>query len=93
MRVYLSPQINIQQKISYIFEGDKITATIGSSSDTFDFSGLPDGSINSFDISTTLPLCPICGAERDNGVLSVILLNFIGEDATETEKFPEWVEV
>lgn len=87
MEYFLSP-IRTDDMISYSFETDKITAVINGESDTFDFSAMPDGIMN--DITTTLPYSPIIWAERENGILSVVLLNPIKEDATEQEKFPEW---
>lgn len=65
--------------------------TIETFTDIFDFTGLPDGIANG--IETSLPVNPIISAERENGTLSVVVLNFIGEDATQEEKFPEWQEV
>jgi hypothetical protein len=91
MRVLYSPQVNQGKKITYKFLGETITATLDGVSDTFDFSGMPDGSAVNFE--TTLLVNPIISAERVNGVLSVELLNFIDHDATEQEKFPTWQEV
>lgn len=90
MRILLSP-IFTEDAISYSFETNKITALINGESDTFDFSAMSDGVLD--EIVTTLPYSPIISAEKENGVLSVVLLNPIGEDATEEEKFPEWIEV
>lgn len=92
MIIYLSPQIS-DDKIMYSFKGEVITATIGGITDTFDFSFFPDGELDREAITTTLPINPICTANRVNGVLSIKLLNFISEDATYEERFPEWVEV
>ena len=44
-------------------------------------------------IETVLECNPILKAQRVDGTLSVELLNFISEDASEAEKFPEWIEV
>ena len=44
-------------------------------------------------IETVLEYNPILKATKVDGILSVELLNFISEDATEEEKFPEWIEV
>lgn len=92
MRILLTPQVN-DITISYSFSGEIITATIGEVTDTFDFSGFPDGEINFNDIETILPSHPVIEAKRENGILSVQLLNCISEDATNEEKFPEWIEV
>jgi hypothetical protein len=91
MKVLYSPQLNLKDKIIYSFQGETITATLNGTSDTFDFSALPDG--RAYDIRTSLPVNPICDAIRENGVLSVILLNYIDENADENERFPQWMEV
>lgn len=59
--------------------------------DTFDFSSMPDGIAQ--EINTILPFNPILRAERVDGVLSVELIKYVGPDATEQERFPEWMEV
>lgn len=93
MRILFSPQVPAVegQRIHYTFGDDVITAEIGGQTDTFDFSEMPDG--EAVDIETTLPVNPIISARKTNGVLEVILLNFIGPDATEEERFPTWQEV
>ena len=90
MRVLFSPQRS-DQRIVYSFSGETITATIGEQTDTFDFSQMPDGEM--VEVETTLPVNPIISARRTNGVLEVVLLNFIGPDAPEEERFPTWQEV
>lgn len=90
MRVLLSPQ-RADRKINYTFGNDVITATIDGQTDTFDFSEMPDGMATN--IETTLPINPILSARRVGGVLEVVLLNWIGPDATEEERFPTWQEV
>lgn len=59
--------------------------------DTFDFSTMPDGVAQEF--TTILPFNPILRAERKDGILSVELIKYVGPDATEQERFPEWMEV
>ncbi len=92
MQVKFSPQRN-DNRIEYGFSGEVITATIGEKTDTFNFSVVPDGQAVVYNIETTLPINPIVSAKRTDGMLSVELLNFIGADATEEEKFPTWQEV
>jgi hypothetical protein len=92
MKILLTPQVN-DLKISYQFKGETITATVNDMVDTFDFSSFPDGEIFHSDITTILPFNPVVYAVRDNGVLSVQLLNPITDDASEADKFPSWVEV
>jgi hypothetical protein len=94
MKILLQPQVNSDgKKIIYTFEGEVITASLDGASDEFDFTGFPDGEISGNDIETTLPLIVIVKAEKENGVLSVELLNFISEDAPYEERFPEWMDV
>ena len=91
MKLLYSPQVNTGKKIVYSFGVDTIIAQYEGKTDTFDFSAMPDGEAG--EIETTLSLNPILKAERKNGILSVELLNFIDENATELEKFPLWTVV
>ena len=94
MRIYKSPQIRADEKrFEFEFSGEMIVATLDGVSDTFDFTGLPDGEVGYSMIETVLEYNPILKATKVDGILSVELLNFISEDATEEEKFPEWIEV
>lgn len=90
MQVLLSPQrpVNSEDKINYEFGNDIVTATYKGVTDTFDFSGMPDGRAENID--TTLEVNPIISAERKDGVLYVKLKNYISEGATNEEKFPDW---
>lgn len=90
MKLLLSPQrpVNGEDKINYEFGNDIVTATYKGVTDTFDFSGMPDGRAEN--INTTLEVNPIISAERKDGVLYVKLVNYIGEGATDEEKFPDW---
>lgn len=87
MRIFLSPCFS-DKKIDYEFNGEKIIVTFEGQTEEFDFSNMPDGVLES--IESDLLVNPIIEAKREKGELSVILLNFINEDATEEEKFPEW---
>lgn len=92
MKVLFSPQVGIDDsKFAYSFDGEIITATFNGDTDTFDFSEMPNGNAN--DITSDLTINPIISAKRVDDILYVELLNLIGEDATEEEKFPEWIEV
>ena len=94
MRIYKSPQVGTDEKrFEFEFSGEMIIATFDSVSDTFDFTGLPDGEADYSMIETVLKYNPILKATKVDSILSVELLNFISEDATEEEKFPQWVEV
>ena len=94
MRIYKSPQVGTDEKrFEFEFSGETITVIFDGVSDTFDFTGLPDGKADYSMIETVLEYNPILKATKVDGILSVELLNFISEDATEEEKFPEWIEV
>lgn len=94
MRVMKSPQVRFDDvRFTFVFEGETVSATLNGVTDTFDFTGLPDGEIDSSMVETILEYNPIIRAKREAGVLSVEIMNFIPEDATEEEKFPEWIEV
>ena len=90
--IYKSPQFNNEIKYEYLFEGEVVQVLIGEDvMDTFDFTGFTqDGELDVTSVETTLPLNPILSAKRENGILYVKLLNFIDEDATESDKFPDW---
>jgi hypothetical protein len=92
MKVKFSPQRSDSQ-IEYSFSGEVITATMNEVTDIFGLSKMPDGKAMTAEIETTLPVNPILSAKRENGVLWVELLNCIGLEATEAERFPDWQEV
>jgi hypothetical protein len=92
MKVYLSPQnVSDDKKIKYAFFGESVTAVYGNERDTFDFTGMPLGVLDS--VETTLSVNPIIKAERTADGLYVTLLNYVGDDATQEENFPSWMEV
>lgn len=66
--------------LAYEVSGDALTVrhTAGGSetSDTFDFTGTPDGQLDTDTIETTLPVQPILAAERVDGVLTVTVLDW-----------------
>lgn len=90
MKVLFSPQRS-NQKIQYKFENDKVIATINNVTDVFDFTNLKDEMVRNLD--TKLSFSPVISAIRKNDDIHVELINFIGENAIEEEKFPKWVEV
>lgn len=78
----------------YQFNGEVVTVEIDGITDTFDFSAVPEGrQVDVDSILTTLPINPIHSAKRVNNELELVLLNFIGHEATEEEKNPSWVVV
>lgn len=100
MKIYLSPQtpLNPADRIEYEFEEDIIKVTLSDgTSDVFDFTKFPDGELQLEDengnslIDTELTFNVIISAKRVNGELSVELVNYIGADAPEHERFPEWI--
>ena len=93
MRIFFSPIVGLADQIQYTFDNDKITATYKGTTDTFDFTGMPDGQLDLSTLETALEVSPIMSAERIDGVLYIELLNPINEEDSEFHKFPEWIEV
>lgn len=91
MKILYSPQVS-DRKLTYEFNNDVVTATLNGVTDTFDFSGMPDGIADSIE-SEVFDFNPILSAKKENNILYLELINFIGEDATYEERFPEWFEV
>ena len=93
MRVYKSPQVRLDDKrIDYSAKGDKLTVTIEGVSDTFDFTNVI-GVLNMVSVRTTLIFNPIQKVERKNGNIEVTTINYIGQNATDEERFPHFQEV
>jgi hypothetical protein len=96
MKILFSPQIIAEenQNIEYQFGEDKVIAKIGDITDIFDFSEFPDGILDRVsDIETNLPVNPIQGVRRENGVLYVILLKWFPEGTQAEEMEFDWMEV
>lgn len=93
--IYKSPQFNNEIKYNYQYEDETIHVLIGEDViDTFDFTGFTqDGELDVSSVETSLPVNPIFSAKRENGILYVKLLNFIDNEASESDKFPDWEEV
>jgi len=93
MRIYKSPQVRLDDKrIDYSAKGDKLTVTIEGVSDTFDFTNVV-GVLNMVSVRTTLTFNPIQKVERKNGNIEVTTINYIGQNATDEERFPHFQEV
>lgn len=98
MKIFLSPQQAEISNFKYTFEDDLVIVEKDGVKDEFDFTGLPDGVFEKFDkegnliVDTLLGENPIIKAKKKNGVLYLTLLNIIGENATEEERFPEWID-
>lgn len=100
MRIKYSPcVIDNNKMITYIFEAEKVIATYEEETDIFDFFGMPEGELKTnyltgeTDIETVLNVNPIVSAKKENGILSIELKNYILPNATEEEKFPDWIEM
>lgn len=100
MKILLSPQVRDDNKIWYEVNEEKITVTINDITDTFDFTGLPNGVLKLLDdegnslIKTTLPEIPIIRAEKVDGELTVEILFSINIDETDERLlFPEPMDV
>lgn len=98
MKILFSPQVN-DKRIIYEFDGEIIRAEIGEHKDAFDFTGVPNGRLQIVDpesgdflLENNLPVNPIISAEKKDGVLYVELLNWISEDASESDRFPDWID-
>ena len=91
MRVLFSPQVRAD-KIEYKFINDKVIVTHDNMSENYDFSGMPNGVADSIE-SEVFGFNPVLSAKKENNILYLELINFIGIDATYEEKFPEWFEV
>ena len=93
MRIYKSPQVRLDDKrIDYSAKGDELTVTIEGVSDTFDFTNVI-GVLNMVSVRTTLIFNPIQKVERKNGNIEVTTINYIGQNATDEERFPHFQEV
>lgn len=103
MQIYLSP-IRADQKITYHFSGETITATYNNLTEIYGLSFIEEGQNirpieydddgkQTIHIPTNFPFHPIISAKRKNGVLYVELVNFIGKNASQEERFSEWKEV
>lgn len=98
MKVLFSPVLSETRKIEYTFTENSITIQYKGETDTFDFSNFGDGELvvigedGEDALDTTLDILPIESAKKEDGVLYVELLNFIGLDATDEECFPNWID-
>lgn len=101
MRLFLSPQeiTDPKDRILYKFNNQSMECTIDGITEVFNFEGLPDGKLDFYNKNTgennfytELPFNPIVSAEKKDGVLYLEIINRIGENASEEEKFPVWVD-
>ncbi len=98
MKILLSPQMRENEKIIYEFEEGIVRATYKGKTDVFDFRDFSEGELDlddgfgGFLVETDLDYQPIRQAKKENGVLYVKLMNFIGLNATPEECFPDWID-
>ena len=93
MKVYKSPQVRIDGKrIEYTFDRNKITAVFDGVTGVFDLSTVKSA-ISPKSIRTTLAFNRFERVEYIDNDLEVTVTNFIGVDATEAERFPNFQEV
>ena len=91
MKIYKSPQVRMDGKrITYDFSGSKISATLDGVTDVFDFKTVRSA-VKVSTIRTTLAINPIEKVEYD-GALKITVTNFIGPDASEEERYPNFEE-
>ena len=92
MRIYKSPQVRMDGKrFIYSFIGEKITVTFEGVTDVFDFTAVRSA-VKVSTIRTSLEINPIEKVEYD-GALKITVTNFIGPDASEEERYPNFEEV
>ena len=92
MRIYKSPQVRMDGKrFIYSFIGEKITVTFEGVTDVFDFTAVRSA-VKVSTIRTSLEINPIEKVEYD-GTLKITITNFIGPDASEEERYPNFEEV
>ena len=79
------------KRFIYSFIGEKITVTFEGVTDVFDFTAVRSA-VKVSTIRTSLEINPIEKVEYD-GTLKITITNFIGPDASEEERYPNFEEV
>ena len=79
------------KRIAYAFSESKISATFDRITDVFDFKAVRSA-VKVSTIRTSLAINPIEKVEYD-GTLKITITNFIGPDASEDERYPNFEEV
>lgn len=102
MKILLTPftRFNNEKRFVYTFDNEVIRVKDAKGeSDTFDFSGFPDGELvvrddeGNLQIDTIFETCPILSAKRISGILYVELVNFVEPTSGHTTNYPKWEEV
>jgi len=93
MIIFKTPQFNDQQRIQYAISDNILEVT------TFNLIEEELKEVVYFDLSTIeegkpyIAHYPVISASRLEGVLKLEVLHFIGEGASEDERFPEWQDL
>lgn len=103
MMIFKSPQVNDQERIHYQAMGDIIEVKafnlVSKIEDDEEIIVEELVSTTYFDLSNVeqdklyIPQHPIGSVSKGGDILRVELLNYIGSDATEEERFPEWTDL
>ncbi|MBY5942300.1 hypothetical protein KUW00_15580 [Halomonas sp. DP5N14-9] len=83
MKAILTPQNSTSITYSYQAVGDVLHATVNGVEDSFDFTGMPDGSASDFE--TVLEPNPLIQATKADGELTVTLLGWYGNTPVQGE--------
>ena len=78
IKIKESPQ-RADMKISYAISNDILTITLDGVSEVFDFTGMPEGKLDSVEVES-LKLNPIISAEKIGEEITVEVLRFYGVD-------------
>lgn len=82
------PQRSDFYTMSYEINNDILEITINGTSEVFDFTGLPDGVIDSLEIES-LSINPIIEAKKEDGILTVSMIRFYGSEEKHIYEFEE----
>lgn len=83
MKLIITPQRSDIDCV-YSVTGEVLTVAMEGKTDSFDFTEMPDGEASGF--CSVLEPCPVLKAAKRDGIISVTVIGFYGEDATENEK-------
>lgn len=85
IKIKESPQ-RADMKISYAISNDILTITLDGVSEVFDFTGMPEGKLDSVEVES-LKLNPIISAEKIGEEIIVEVLRFYGADEKHIYEF------
>ncbi|MBY6111232.1 hypothetical protein KUV74_12590 [Halomonas sp. DP1Y21-3] len=84
MKAIFTPQNSTDIAYSYRAEGDVLHVTVNGVEDSFDFTGMPDGSASDFE--TALEPNPLIQATKADGELTITLLGWYGNVPVQGEE-------